>query len=789
MALHSTSNVLARARLLIAVAVLGLGGAAQAVPFAITITNTGTNTAYPWSTGLLTLSPVIALGLTPQPGTPAYNTYVYANAHCNKLDAFCSGTCIDNGLATVLAARLGLTLGQNAWVVPALSTGATATVTIDAPAGSRLSYIAWVNNTSVFDDFVSMHPANDVNTLSVPLFDAAGNPLASVPFAIGGYDVNSVSATNGGGATCAQECPPPASACYVAPGNASVTNYPNQPAAGATFTVTTAGPATTTTAQVTYTLTYRNTTTAQARSATLTYTAPLGVTITSAPGGTIAGSKVTWSLGNLAAGSAAASKTVVVTLSFGGTTYHSASVGYTNSAGKAVNVTSNTVATTFSTPALATDWIFTDPAGHATDGLAVADFSATAGSEVLVVAPARGLSGPGRTFVLRSDTGLEVGQFSPGTGRNAMGLPLAEDLVAGGTLEYLFGEPLPAASNGALYARLGDTTAKWTSVPYGYAAYWNMGPSSANAVSAVAGNEVLEVDWDGDVKVLRGDTGAPLGSYNTWTASGDHAFGHGALADVDGDGTLEAVVAGYAKGTVTVLNAEVGPTMTVQWTSAGLRSLSGDAPYGSGPAIGDIDGDGKPEIVVATTGTTGDVYAFDPAMPTGSACEHRFRTGGGTTYSSPVIGDVDGSGTKSIVVMSSRTAVLSVLKAGTTGCAAPGGTVVWQHTLKAGDYSSFTPLLYDVNGDGVLDVIAASNTHLELIDVRARTVLASFDDPTAAFMPSGAVANADPASAVRELYVTGWKNSKVYRLRLPPMAISTTDWPTFMGGNARTGAR
>jgi hypothetical protein len=176
---------------------------------------------------------------------------------------------------------------------------------------------------------------------------------------------------------------------------------------------------------------------------------------------------------------------------------------------------------------------------------------------------------------------------------------------------------------------------------------------------------------------------------------------------VDLDGTLEAVVAGSTLGTVIVLNAN---TLSLQWKSAALKTLYGDAPYGSGPAVGNLDGDARPEIVVASRGTSSDVYAFDVSSASGAVCEHRFDPGGVFTYTSPVIGDVDGSGAKSIVVISSSDSVVSVMKAATPGCTTAGGRVVWQHTIKVGDRSSFTPALYDVNGDGVLDVIAASNT-------------------------------------------------------------------------------
>lgn len=766
---------------------------AHAVPFTITITNTGTNTSYPWSVGLLTLNPVIAIGLSPQPSSPQYPSYSYANSHCDILDTYCPAAGCDNGNAAVLVKRLGLTLGVNAWLVPALAANinATATVQLDAPAGSRLSFIAWVNNTGVFDDFISIHPPGlaNVNTLSVPLFDAAGLPLANVAFDVGGYDSNSTSPTNGSGATCTQECPAQATGCYVAPGNASIGfpgTFPAQPAVTPpALTLTASGLTTTSTAQNDYTFTYGNQSTGTVNSPSLTYTLPAGVTFVSASnGGTLSGSTVTWALGNLATG-ATGTRTVTVNLgTIGSTTFHSGAVSWLVGTQRFA-VTSNVVTTVYSVSMVAA-WIYTEPQLRTTDGLAVANLTSNTGSEILLLAPKRGTADGGRAVVLRSDTGAELSSFSPGTGRNVMGLPLAEDLVDGGTFEYVFGEPLPLASDAGIYARKGNSTGLWSSLPYGYSAYWNMGPSSANVLTAVPGNEVVIADWDGNVKLLR-NTGAVQASYNTWTSDSDHAFGHVALADLDADGgTLEAVIAGNTLGTVIALNAG---TMTLKWKSASLKTLYGDAPYGSGPAIGNIDADARPEIVVATRGTTGDIYAFDVSQATGSTCEHRFHPGGSFTYTSPVIGDVDGSGVKSIIAISSTDSVLSVMKAGTPGCATAGGTIVWQHTIKAGDRSSFTPVLHDVNGDGVFDVIAASNTRLEVIDVRNRAVLLSFDDATAVFAPSAVIANADTASGVLELYVSGWRNSKVYRLTLPATATSPNAWPTFMGGNARTGSR
>lgn len=201
--------------------------AAGAVPVTITVTNWATDPRYGWSQGLVTLQPLISIGRTPQPGSQQYFTYAYLTARCNLADQYCNGTCIDDGNAQILAQRWGLTLGVNAWLMPPVPyNGGTASVTIDAPVGSRVSYVARGGDTiSVMDDFVALHQQGSPTTLSAPLFDGAGQPLNPVVFGLSGYDANSTNPTNGSGTgqsgSCTPACPTRTTGCYVAVGSAS----------------------------------------------------------------------------------------------------------------------------------------------------------------------------------------------------------------------------------------------------------------------------------------------------------------------------------------------------------------------------------------------------------------------------------------------------------------------------------------------------------------------------------------------------------------------------------------
>ena len=76
-----------------------------------------------------------------------------------------------------------------------------------------------------------------------------------------------------------------------------------------------------------------------------------------------------------------------------------------------------------------------------------------------------------------------------------------------------------------------------------------------------------------------------------------------AVGDVNGDGIPDLVVANYGDNTVSVLLGNGNGTFQTQQTFA--------AGYGpNSVAIGDVNGDGKPDLVVADEGSRDTVSVF-----------------------------------------------------------------------------------------------------------------------------------------------------------------------------------
>lgn len=157
---------------------------------------------------------------------------------------------------------------------------------------------------------------------------------------------------------------------------------------------------------------------------------------------------------------------------------------------------------------------------------------------------------------------------------------------------------------------------------------------------------------------------------------------------------------------VNIGNSQTLPTLKIQW-KANLGQWSG---MGS-PALADVNLDGITDVVIGSY--DGKIYVF--SGDNGSAVAGWPQATGTSIASSPAVGDVDGDGYPEIVCG------LGLSDKPNEN----GGIVVYEHngTLKFkvspldldmngfSDGVSSTPALGDINGDGILDIIIGSFDH------------------------------------------------------------------------------
>jgi PKD repeat protein len=255
--------------------------------------------------------------------------------------------------------------------------------------------------------------------------------------------------------------------------------------------------------------------------------------------------------------------------------------------------------------------------------------------------------------------------------------PALADLDGDGHLEVLAG-----SNDYQVYAwhADGSAVAGW---PVSTARWVNDSP----AVADLEGDGELEVvagSWDGNVYVWHADGTLAAG----WPQSTGSLMPHSpALGDLDGDGTLE-VVAGSWGNTVWAWHADGSAV-------AGWPQTTGEAVW-SCPALGDLDSDGALEVV-AEVGYSdhGGAYAWraDGSLVPGWP---RSTVLGGDVYSSPALGDLDGDGKLEVMIGSWMGRVYAWHDDGTA-------VAGWPQTLANPVGSS--PALGDVDGDGRLEVV------------------------------------------------------------------------------------
>ena len=329
----------------------------------------------------------------------------------------------------------------------------------------------------------------------------------------------------------------------------------------------------------------------------------------------------------------------------------------------------------------------------------------------------------GNLYCFTPDAGVK---WAYNTGAAIRGAPACKDVDGDGTKEVFIGDMngnvWGFSCNGAALTQWGWPKPTYTSPGGGQA-----GAYSAPAIGDINGDgldDIVVGTW-GKYIYAWSYTGALLPG---WPYDNkDSVWSSPALADIDMDGLKEVIIgadstggSGWpypAGGLLYAFNGDGGIV-------PGFPRCTPEVIWSS-PAVADIDSDGLYEIIVGTghyykavgrlTTEGHRVYAFNhdgsdvPGWPVVAA---------GSTFSSPAVGDIDGDGHKEVVIACNP---MNGIGEDRLMAIKLNGGVMWNVPAFGGPNLG-SPCLGDVNSDGKVDVVMGSGWAIGAWDSTGRVI-------------------------------------------------------------------
>ncbi len=210
------------------------------------------------------------------------------------------------------------------------------------------------------------------------------------------------------------------------------------------------------------------------------------------------------------------------------------------------------------------------------------------------------------------------------------------------------------------------------------------------------------------------------------------------IGDLNGDGKPDLIVVGMVSGGVSVLLNTTTPGATTPTFSAKTDFISGS--LGNNPitvSINDLNGDGKPDFIVANASLDNVAVFLNTTTPGATTPTFSTKTDF-NTGSSPitvVAKDLNGDGKPDIAVANQNSENISVLVNTTTpGATTPTFSAKTDFTTGKGNIPVFLAI-DDLNGDGKPD-LAVTNSNASSVSVFLNTTIVTDIEEVKNFIPT-----------------------------------------------------